>query len=36
VKVLPHRQCTTASVWYSGWISVFMALVIRVQGMYPR
>src|SRR5438270_2093892 len=24
VKVLPQRQVTTASVWYSGWISAFI------------
>src|ERR1700676_3623530 len=26
VNVLPQRQVTTASMWYWGWISVFMAL----------
>src|SRR3984885_9903999 len=24
VKVLPHRQCTSASTWYSGWIAAFI------------
>src|ERR1700733_5483612 len=24
VKVLPHRQWTSASTWYSGWIAAFI------------
>src|SRR5437870_12559238 len=32
VNVLPHRQWTTASVWYSGWIPVFMGALERSAG----